>query len=143
MLFNNMEMEKAKADSNYTPRFYGLRENQPNNIYLYDASDEHEVKYEPKNGGVKLLSDYLVEYGMDLGLLDEATFQYLNPEANWMSEDTLRKIWYNDEMTRPDTGRQVMFDGLVYSNNAIFAIVRSKTRHKSNTPMDKCGSAAG
>src|SRR5262249_15751299 len=35
--------------------------------------------------------------------------------------------------TRPSTGRPMAFDGLLYSNNAIFALTRSNTRHKSNS----------
>ncbi len=130
-LFNNLELEKALADPNYTPRFYGLRESQPNNIYVYDSGDEHAVRY--TETGVKLLSDYILEHGLDPGILERAVFHYTSPTANWISEDTLRQIWYNDEMTRPSSGRPFMFDGLLYSNNAIFNIVRSRTRHNSNT----------
>lgn len=36
-------------------------------------------------------------------------------------------------MTRPSSGREWKFDGLLYSNNSIFAITRSSDRHKSNT----------
>lgn len=131
MLFNRMEVNKAVADPSYTPRFYGLRESQPNNIYVYDAADEHAVRYD--DTGVKLLSDYLVKKGLPLEILDRAVYQYCSPESNWLSEDTLRKAWYNDEMTRPSSGRPFQFDGLLYSNNSIWCIVRSNTRHKSYT----------
>jgi hypothetical protein len=130
-LFNQLELEKAVADSNYTPRFYGLRESQPNNIWLYDAADEHAVHY--NDAGVKLLSDYLVQKGYPLDILNRAAYHYLNPEGNWMSEDQLRQFWYNDEMSRPSSGRDFKFDGLLYSNNSIFNIVRSMERHYSNT----------
>lgn len=130
-LFNNLELEKAIADPNYTPRFYGLRASQPNNIYMYDAGDEHAVKY--NENGVKLLSEYLIEEGLPLEIMDRAAYHYCSPDANWISEDTLRKIWHADEMSRPSTGRDFKFDGLLYSNNSIFAIVRSNTRHNSNT----------
>jgi hypothetical protein len=50
-----------------------------------------------------------------------------------MSESQLRQIWWNDEQTRPSSGRPLQFDGLLYSNNAIFALARSNVRHKSNT----------
>jgi len=43
-LFNNLELSKALADPSYTPRFYGLRDTQPNNIYIYTKiSEEHAV----------------------------------------------------------------------------------------------------
>ncbi len=130
-LFNKMELQKALADPDYVPRFYGLRESQPNNIYIYDASDEHAVRYTAP--GVKLLSDYLIEKGLPLDILDRAAFHYCSPAGNWISENTLRNIWFEDELSRPSTGRPFRFDGLLYSNNSIWAIVRSKTRHKSNT----------
>ncbi len=130
-LFNMLELEKAVADPDYTPRFYGLRASQPNNIYVYDAGDEHAVKYNER--GVKLLSDYLIEKGLSLDIMDRAAYHYCNPEGNWISEDSLRRMWHADEMTRPSTGRDFKFDGLLYSNNSIWAIVRSNTRHKSNT----------
>ncbi|HRD75308.1 MAG TPA: TIGR03808 family TAT-translocated repetitive protein, partial [Hyphomicrobiaceae bacterium] len=48
-------------------------------------------------------------------------------------EDQLRNYWYADEMTRPSGGRDFKFDGLLYSNNSIFNILRSMERHYSNT----------
>lgn len=130
-LFNKLELDKAVADKNYTPRFYGLRESQPNNIWLYAATDEHAVHY--NDTGVKLLSDYLVQKGYPLSILSKAAYHYLNPSGNWMSEDQLRQFWYDDEMSRPSSGRDFKFDGLVYSNNSIFNIVRSMERHLSNS----------
>lgn len=130
-LFNMMELERALADPEYVPRFYGLRESQPDLIYVYDAADEHSVKY--NETGVKLLVDYMVQKGYDLSILDRAAYHYVSPDGNWISESTLRNIWHDDEMTRPSSGRSWKFDGLLYSNNAIFQIVRSKTRHNSYT----------
>lgn len=131
MLFNNLELTKAVADSTYTPRFYGLRESQPNDIYVFDSTEEHAVHY--SRAGVKKLSAYITAKGYSTTILTRAAYQYCNPSANWMSESTLRKIWYADEQTRPSAGRNFKFDGLLYSNNSIWCIVRSKTRHKSNT----------
>ncbi|HOV31889.1 MAG TPA: hypothetical protein PLX23_00825 [Candidatus Hydrogenedens sp.] len=131
MLFNRMELQKALADSSYTPRFYGLRASQPDKIYIYDATDEHAVKY--NDAGVKLLSNYLVQKGLPLEIMSRATYHYCNPNQNWISEDILRHIWFNDELTRPSSGRPFQFDGLLYSNNSIWCIVRSRARHNSNT----------
>jgi hypothetical protein len=130
-VFNNLELEKAVADPEYTPRFYGLRESQPDNVWIYDSNDEHSVRY--SESGVKLLSDFIVEQGYSLDILDKAAYHYLNPQSNWMSEDQLRQFWYDDEMSRPSGGRDFQFDGLLYSNNSIFNIVRSSTRHNSNS----------
>jgi hypothetical protein len=131
MLFNNIELKKAIADPDYIPRFYGLRESQPNNIFVYDSTNEHSVKY--SETGVKYLADYLVAKGLPLSIMNRAAYHYTSPKSNWISEATLRNIWYADEMTRPSSGRSWKFDGLLYSNNSIFSIVRSYTRHYSNT----------
>lgn len=131
MLFNNLELEKALADPAYTPRFYGLRESQASNIYVYDSPDEHSVRYDEAGGGVRLLADYLADNGLPQDILNNATRHFMNPAGNWISEDTLRQIWWNDEQTRPASGRPFQFDGLVYSNNAVFALTRSFTRHGS------------
>lgn len=132
MLFNNLEIDKAAADPNYRPRFYGIREGQPDNIYVYDDTDEHSVRYDRNSDGVKLLTDYMIEQGIPLDLLDDASFHYMNPQGNWLSEDILRQMWWDDEQARPDN-TPFQFDGLLYSNNAIFAVTRSKSRHGSHT----------
>ncbi|NLV45179.1 MAG: hypothetical protein GXY07_11845 [Candidatus Hydrogenedentes bacterium] len=133
-LFNNLELQKALADASYRPRFYGLRDSQPNNIYVYTKiSEEHAVRYDEQGGNVKLLSSRLAELGIDPNsILSRASFHYMNPSDNWITEDTLRQFWWNDELLRED-GSPWKFDGLLYSNNAIFAITRSKARHKSNS----------
>lgn len=132
MLFNKMELNKAIADTNYVPRFYGLRESQPSNIYLYmSTTDEHTVKYD--DTGVYTLASYITAKGLPSNILTRAKYQYLNPKSNWLPESTLRNIWWDDEQTRPSSYRDFKFDGLLYSNNAIFTITRSETRHKSKT----------
>jgi hypothetical protein len=134
-LFNKLELDRAKADPNYKPRFYGLRESQPENIYIWDmkqspsGKEEHSVTY--VYPGVNNLAEYIVDQGLSEDILDRAAFHYLNPQSNWMSEDTLRNIWFDDEMQR-SRGDEFKFDGLLYSNNSIFAIVASYGRHKSH-----------
>jgi len=118
MLFNQMEYAKAQADPSYTARYYRLRPDQP--LYRYVSSDEHTVKY--SEAGVLTISDP-----------GTAAIHDLNPKNYWVTEDQLRNFWFADEMTRPSSGRPFQFDGLLYSNNSIFAITRSSGRHKSNT----------
>ncbi|MFA7692763.1 MAG: hypothetical protein GX117_01855 [Candidatus Hydrogenedentes bacterium] len=133
-LFNNLELEKALADPAYRPRFYGIRDSQPNNIYVYTKiSEEHAVRYDEPGGNVKTLSARLTQLGIRPNtILDRSSFHYMNPTNNWISEDTLRHLWWNDEMARPKNSPW-KFDGLLYSNNAIFAITRSGVRHNSNS----------
>jgi hypothetical protein len=130
-LFNQMEIQKAINDASYTPRLYGMRESQPDLLYTFDSGEEHAVHY--NRSGVALVSDYLLSKGIGLDLLDDAAIHYLNPAGNWISEDTLRQVWYQDELSRPSSGRPWKFDGLIYSNNAVFTMVRSKGRHESYT----------
>ncbi|HEO72165.1 MAG TPA: hypothetical protein ENN80_12960 [Candidatus Hydrogenedentes bacterium] len=133
MLFNNLELKRALADPQYRPRFYGLRDTQPDKVYTYhNGADEHAVHYTETSGGVQLLIDYMISQGYDPNLLERASFHYMNPDQNWISEDTLRQIWWEDEMGR-SRGDRYRFDGLMYSSNAIFAITRSQVRHNSNT----------
>ncbi|HOZ48623.1 MAG TPA: hypothetical protein PLO37_19985 [Candidatus Hydrogenedentes bacterium] len=133
MLFNNMELDKAAADPEYKPRFYGLRDSQPDSIYTYHKGrDEHAVRYDEAGDGVQYIADYALSKGYDLGILDRAAYHYMNPRENWISEDQLRQIWWNDEQQR-SAHEIARFDGLLYSNNAIFTITRSSVRHGSNT----------
>lgn len=134
MLFNNKEVGKMMADPNYIPRFYGLRDSQPDALYCYHhPPDEHSVRYDESGGGVQNLVDYMVARGVSPDRLNNAAFHYMNPRGNWISEDTLRQIWWQDEQSRPSSGRRFQVDGLLYSNNAIFCIVRSRARHGSYT----------
>jgi hypothetical protein len=125
MLFNRMEHLKAQADPSYTPRYYQLRDTAP--IYEYIVEDvtnsallEHSVSYFCP--GVETITD-----------LDGAAVHSLNPNNYWLTEDQLRHFWWADEADRrAEGGRQPFrFDGLLYSNNSIFAVVRSYGRHKS------------
>jgi len=129
MLFNRAELQKAVADPEYIPRFYGLRESQPNNLYTYNSSDEHTVKY--TESAVQSLATYMANQGIPSSILTKAAKLYMNPKGNWLSEDTLRQFWYADEMSRTARNSPFRFDGLIYSNNAIFAITRSYSRHGS------------
>lgn len=133
-LFNNLELDKALADPNYRPRFYGLRDSQPNNVYIYTKmSEEHAVRYDESGNTVKTVADRLVQLGKNpKSVLDRAAYQYMNPTNNWVSEETLREFWWNDEMSRTRYSPW-RFDGVLYSNNAIFALTRSDKRHGSNT----------
>ncbi len=117
MLFNRMENLKAQADPSYTPRYYRIRPTQP--IYEYVGTDEHAISY----------FDPAVEI---IGDLTGAVIHDLNPANYWMSEEQLRHFWWADEMSRT-TRSPWRFDGLLYSNNSIFGITRSKGRHNSNT----------
>lgn len=118
MLFNRREYLNAQADPDYIPRYYRLRPSQP--IYQYTANDEHTVKY--TDVGVATITP-----------AGNYQIQDLNPNLFWLSEDQLRNFWFADEMQRASSGDPFKFDGLLYSNNAIFGITRSNGRHKSNT----------
>jgi len=141
MLFNNIEMAKAVADSNYKPRFYGMNSNYPDNIYFYDnSSSEHPVRYDEganTPGGasntVLNLAGYLTKKGYSSSIATRAAKLYLNPTGSWLSDTVLRKMWWDDEQSRTAANSTWKFDGLLYCNNSIFSIMRSKVRHGSNT----------
>ena len=118
MLFNKLEYSKKQADPSYVPRYYRLRPTAP--VYRWTGNDEHAVKY--NDAGVTVM-----------GSTAGAVIHDLTPKDFWLSESALRNFWYADEMSRPSSGRQFQFDGLLYSNNSIFGITPSSGRHKSNT----------
>jgi hypothetical protein len=143
MLFNRMERQKwappGHADYNpnyytpgYTPRYYQLRDGAP--IYQYNLSkvtnsdlEEHSISY--LSPGVEAIPQN------DLG---NATILSLNPKANWLSENSLRHMWFDDETYRranldADGRAPWRFDGLLYTNNCIFGVTRGNLRHKSAT----------
>ncbi|HOV74593.1 MAG TPA: hypothetical protein PK967_11535 [Candidatus Hydrogenedentes bacterium] len=151
MLFNRMEYQKwappGSADHNpnyyipnYTPRYYKLRDDA--GIYMYRVTSstspdliEHVVNY--ASPGVTALSTNPSDtYFMGTN----ATVMSLAPKNGWISESTLRKIWYDDEAYRranPSVVNESVnyspfrFDGLLYTNNSIFGVIRSNGRHKS------------
>ena len=134
MLFNKLEIDKAVADPSYVPRLYGLRESQSDpsrDLWVYDGTEEHAVHY--MRQGVYTLSEYLIKEDIPLEILDRATIHYMNPKSNWISEEQLRQMWWDDEMSRTSRYTPFKFDGVLYSNNAIFAITRSYARHRSNS----------
>ncbi|MBN2307379.1 MAG: hypothetical protein JXR94_00310 [Candidatus Hydrogenedentes bacterium] len=120
MLFNGMEYTKAQADATYTPRYYRIRPSQP--IFTWEGYGQDAMWYEASG----------IETVPDEDLVGSAIHD-LNPRDFWLSEDQLRQFWYADEMSRPDTGRALQFDGLLYSNNCIFCVTHSKQYHNSNT----------
>ncbi len=144
MIFNNLEMAKAVADTTntYKPRFYGLNSNAPDNIYFYDnTSSEHAIRYDEgaaTAGGtsttVLSLANYIVKKGYgSKNIPTRAARLFLNPAGGWLSETVLRKMWWDDEQSRTTANDIFNFDGLLYCNNSIFCITRSKVRHGSNT----------
>ena len=120
MLFNRMERRKADADPNYKPRYYQLRGTQP--IWSYEGNEQHTDWYD--NPNLEEIS------GSEL---NGAAILNLAPKNGWMSEEVLRNIWWADEQSRASTPRPFKLDGLLYTNNAIFAEVHSKEFHNSNT----------
>lgn len=154
-LFNRMERQKASppgsADYNatyyipgYTPRYYKLRDSAP--IYQYRVTSstsadlkEHAVNY--LSPGIETLSENPADPKY---IGSNATVLSLSPKGNWISESTLRQIWFADEQWRqtqtnpdpkdPDRNRiPWRFDGLLYTNNCIFGVTRGNTRHGSRT----------
>ncbi|HIB53287.1 MAG TPA: hypothetical protein EYO39_00435 [Nitrospirales bacterium] len=119
MLFNRLEHAKAADDPDYTPRYYQLRETAP--IWEYLGDEQHTDWYD--NPELEEIAG---------GDLDGAAIHDLSPSAGWISEDQLREMWYTDELSRTG-GRPFQLDGLLYTNNAIFAEVHSKEFHNSDT----------
>jgi len=125
MLFNRMEHLKAIEDPTYTPRYYRLRDNAPIYEYVFEDVVSNDLKEHSVNyfcPGVEVIADP-----------SGAAVHNLNPASYWLGEDQLRQFWWQDEREREAKGGRQPWkiDGLLYSNNSIFSVIRSYGRHKS------------
>ena len=71
-----------------------------------------------------------------VNMLDKANFISIHP--NWISPDNMLKILSDTEHKRTD-GVARRIDGLLYTNNAIFAIERKQTNYFNGTSWSKVG----
>lgn len=118
MVFNQREYQMAAANPSYKPRYYRIRPTQP--VERYTGASQDAFYY--TDPAISIIST-----NASTSILN------LSPSAYWMTEAQLRDIWWADEQSRPSSGRAFQFDGLLYSNNAIFGLVRSNVRHGSYT----------
>lgn len=126
MLFNQREFERNQEDSGFRPRYYRLRPDAP--VWRFEPLNTTERQYTVRyRDPLAHQIDPEELEGAGAAVLD------LTPTGNWLSEDQLRRFWHEDQLTRPDSGRPLRVDALLYSNNAIFGIAHSKTLHNSNT----------
>ncbi len=117
-LFNRKEYLLSQENPDYIPRYYQLREGDP--IYWYaNDSKEHGDKYD---------GDFAV-----LEPPPEAAIVGLDPRNDWVSELFLKQAWRDDEESRLETGQPFQIDGLIYTNNLVFALARSHNKHNSRT----------
>jgi len=114
-MFNREEVKKAIADPNYTPRIYKIRENDT----AYYLNVEGEPRY--FNGQVKSLSAGQLAAA-------NAAVSVFSPDQGWMSDLFLKKIWYDDNFSRPSSGRALTVDGLLYTDRAIIAVAKGYNR---------------
>lgn len=131
-MFNAGEVDKAVADPDYIPRLYQLNNDHDHTASPYfDGSSEFAVEW---LGGDITSKQYNNGdfYPIDPDIANRAVFQNLEPQANWITNDTLRKAWYNADMAK-SAGDPFKFDGLLYTDNALFGIVKNWQYHKSNT----------
>ncbi len=117
-LFNRKEYLLSEADPEYIPRYYQLRDGDP--LYWFaNDSKEHGGKYD---------GDFAV-----LAPPEDAAIVSLSPRNNWVSEIFLKQAWRDDEESRLETGQPFQIDGLIYTNNLVFALARSHDKHNSRT----------
>ena len=127
-LFNKIEYEKHQADPTYQPRYYQLRDGAP--VYQYT--------HPTRDAGIGY-DQYFTEIPASEIAASGAAVISLQPQAingagtPWVSELFLKKVWYEDELSRDVNGQPFQIDGLIYTNNAIFALARSNDKNKSRT----------
>ena len=126
MLFNQGEFAQTRGNSDYVPRYYQLRPESP--VWAFDPLPSNAQQYTIR------YNDPLARQLDDKHLENtNAVLLSLSPDRDWVTEEQLRRFWYMDEQSRPDTGRPFAIDAFLYTNNAIIGIIHSKSRHNSNT----------
>ena len=125
MLFNRMEHLKAEADPSYVPRYYRLRDS---GAYLR-VHRRGRDRQQPARTFHQLFLPGRRGHFRRRGRRGPQP----NPTDYWMTEDQLRNFWWADERAREAKGGRQPWriDGLLYSNNSIFSVIRSYGRHKS------------
>lgn len=122
MKFNQQEFLKAKADASYVPRYYQMREGD--STYRFTSESEaRSLQYE--SWVMEVMKSDDLKRGAQLSLA---------PDGGWLSEDTLKQIWWNDERSRDkvSSGQGFKIDGLLFTTNALIGFMPSWDRHKSN-----------
>lgn len=127
-------------DPFYKPRYYVMNEGDP--VYVYNKStvsgkgkvngtyfDPVSKTWQGKEHESKYNMSVLSKYDPGDAQLSGATIIPLSSTSNWISPQTLKKLWINDEAARA-LGAEFKIDGQVYTNNSIFTLSRmaSKTQ---------------
>ncbi len=153
-LFNRGEWAKTQAtlpdvngsmqsnptfEPSYQPRYYVMNPGDP--VYMFNKSyqdskgKEKGTYFDPVTmswKGKEHTSSYdlntLTMLNPGDPQLTGATINALSSSNNWISPTQLKDMWIADEATRP-SGTPFQIDGLMYTNNSIFAL----SRKASNT----------
>jgi hypothetical protein len=129
--FNEVEYQKAKANSAYRPRFYRMRTDTP--VFRcatgFGKAGGCDVYW--KENSVRG-STAVTE--VEASMLARATVMSLSPNGSWLatgeladpvleSELWVRNAWANAiEKNASHKNKPLQLDGILYSSNAIFAI---------------------
>lgn len=123
--FNKAEYDKAQANPTYIPRYYRLREGDP--VYRWTGPGEHGDRYDAT------FTAFTAQTG--------AAVVSLSPQATgaggtpWISEQTLKQIWINDNNSRA-SGTPFQIDGLLYSSDAVVALARKESKTKGRMRLN-------
>ncbi len=123
----------------YTPRYYVMNPGDP--VYMFNKSfkdskgKEKGTYFDPVTQSWKG-KEHASSYDMNTltmltpgdPQLTGASINPLSSSNNWISATQLKDMWIADEATRPP-GTPFQIDGLMYTNNSIFAL----SRKASNT----------
>ena len=111
-------------------RFYTVRDDAP--VYAYGGHSVEALGYtisydNPFLDRIDSNDPAFVVDGVGPSVLS------LGPEGGWITEEHLRRFWFQDELARPDAGAAFQIDAYIYTSNAILGTARSKDLHNSNT----------
>ncbi|MCP4633417.1 MAG: hypothetical protein GY855_10870 [candidate division Zixibacteria bacterium] len=126
-------------DATYVPRYYTMGPGDPVYIFANNESSKAKVYWDPsteswkgKEHTNKYDPDALTEISAENAMASGASVINLAPSNTWLSEAQLKELWIEDEAKRMD-GDPFKIDGLLYTNNSIYALSRSNKKYGSKT----------
>ncbi len=149
-VFNKKELDKARQDPNYQPRFYRMRDGD--DVFYYNGNGEKPERY---NQVSAIPADLLVA-----GARPAAQIVSLSADASggtpWISESQLKQLWVDNIETpkreklkkaaqtrgnqatdsKGNQNKPLQLDGLMYSSNAMFSITHRESQIEGSSVVN-------
>lgn len=115
-------------DASYEPRYYTMNPGDP--VYIFNKQDVYfdaaSKTWKGKEHTNKYDMNVLTKIDFGDPALSSASIVSLSSTDNWISATQLKDFWIADETARA-SGDEFNVDGLLYTNNSIFAMARTSS----------------